>query len=300
MKKTLFCIALSVFTSCVWGDVIFTHTGANDPITEGWTLEKTGNGNSAAPILNDENFGFDAWSIVDSSNSVDSLIYRGNISAVQQSVIASNGWKLSVLIRVMDLPTQPNGSSADNNSIMVKVRPGEGSLNFDLVIGYAMSDGKPSIIANGIANRVTNMYSLIDIEYTAKIGEWGYAILTMSIDGVSRYNYTGATANGTGSPYISWGASASETVGHAHWSKLTFSSVSIFRPPRFCGFQVTTNSTLQYQVTDLRRGVYYRFEKSTNLIDWSLLGGYRPSESDDLTQRRPVDLETQFYRVLVK
>jgi len=233
-------------------------------------------------------------------NSDDSLIYRGNISDAQQSAIASNGWILSVLIRVLDLPTQPNGSNADSNSIMVKVRPGQGSRNFDLVIGYAISDGMPAIIANGIAHEITNTYSLIEVEYTAKIGERGYAILTMSIDGVRRYNYTGASANGTGDPYISWGASASTTVGHAHWSRVIFSAVPDFRSPCFCDFQITTNSTVRFQVTDVRRGVYYRFEKSTNLVDWSFLGATRPSESDDLTQIRPIETKTQFYKVLVQ
>ena len=289
-----------VFGLTVRGDLIFNHSGSADPVSEGWLLERTGSGVGTSPEIGDQGGVIDAWSINDTSTGTDSLIYQGNISALQQVNIASNGWKLSVLIRVVDLPTLTSGSNAENNSIVLKVRPGLGSRNFDLVIGYNVEHDLPALIVNGINHWGTNSYSLIEAEYTAKVGEWGEALLTMSIDGTRRSTYSGASPNGSGSPYVAWGASASTTIGHAHWSKVTFDSLPAFEQPKMCAFRVLPDTQVRYQVTNIRRGVYYRFEKSTNLVDWSFLTGTRPNDYGDLIHTWPIASEKLFYRVGIK
>ena len=281
----------------VRGEFIFNHSGAADPVSEGWLLERAGSGVGTSPEIGDQGGVIDAWSINDTSTSTDSLIYRGNISASQQVNIASNGWKLSVMIRVVDLPTLTSGSSADNNSIVLKVRPGQGSKNFDLVIGYAVEHDLPALVVNGINHWGTNIYSLIEVEYSAKVGEWGQALLTMSLDGIRRSTYSGASPDGSGSPYVAWGASASTTIGHAHWSKVTFDGLPALEQPKMCAFVVLPDAHVRYQVTNIRRGVYYRFEKSTNLVDWSFLTGTRPSDYGDLIHTWPIASERLFYRV---
>jgi len=300
MKPQIIMVMIFSLNSHVWAEAIFHHLGAVDPVSEGWVLERTGGNVVASPVINDQGCGINAWSINDVSTGADALVYRSNISAAQQTNIASNGWKLSVLIRVVDLPTLTSGSSADNNSIVLKVRPGQGSRNFDLVIGYTIEHDLPAIVVNGINHWSTNSYSLIEAEYTAQIGVWGQAMLTMSIDGTTRSTYTGASPDGSGTPYVSWGASASGTVGHGHWAEVKFDGVPAFQMPKMCAFQVLSNASVRYQVTNIRRGVYYRFEKSTNLVDWSVLSGTRPSKYGDLIETRPIDAGRLFYRVGIK
>ena len=299
MKYTSILLLTLTLYADLSAEVILHHSGASNPTSEGWTLNKQSENVSASAVINDLGTGIDGWSIDDFSTETDVLTYTGNITPEQQGRIDANGWKLSILVRVIDLPTLPDGSAASDNSIAVELRTGNASRDFDLVLGYEVNDGNPAIIANGIAHWVDN-YALIEVEYTPQVGEWGEPILTVSINGTRRYNYTGVDPNGAGSPYVAWGAFGGATTGHAHWAEVKFEVLPELVPPQISNFEILPNDRLYFRATNIRRGVYYRFEKSTNLIDWDFYYGIRPNESDDIQLYRDMEGDRTFYRVGIK
>ena len=279
--------------------VIFLHTGATDPTSEGWTQIRSGSGLQNAPVVDDRGNGIDAWSIKDDSVGPDSLIYKQDISPEQQDSIVTNGWRLTVLVRVIDLPTTPNGSDPDNNSIVLKVRTGLNTPKFDLVIGYVISDGKASIKVNGIANWVDD-YALIEVEYTPALGEFGKGEMTMHINGTSRWYYSNVFLDGDESRYLSWGASAGATFGHAHWAKVQFEILPALERPRLGAIEIYPVNQMFIKITNCKRGVYYRIEQSTNLVDWEMVGSMRATGSGIGGIMRPLEGEKYFYRFKIE
>lgn len=292
-------ILLAILTSTSYGDLILSHFGASDPETEGWNKSGASTGISTGAVNNDLGLGIDAWSIDDNSTTNSSLIYSADISEENALKLVQNGWKLRVKIRVIDIPTTPIGDSPDSNSIVVKVRPGSGGKEFDLVIGYEVNDGQPSILVNGIAHWIDD-YALIEVEHTPQVGDWGDPILTMKINGTSRYRNRYADPDGSGAAFVSFGSEESPTTGHAHWAELTFESLPDFVSPEISDFHINQANRLSFRFTNIRRGVYYRLEKSINLIDWDFAYGVRPSDYGDILYTRSLDGDKYFYRLGIR
>jgi len=299
MKILKSAILLIAITSAAHGDLVVSHYGATNPEAEGWNKTGSSTGIVTGAVTNDLGLGIDAWSIDDDSTTNSSLIYTAVMSAENASLVVQNGWKLKVKIRVIDIPTTPVGDSPDANSIIVKVRPGSGGKEFDLVIGYEVNDGQPSILVNGIAHWIDD-YALIEVEHTPQVGDWGDPILTMKINGTLRYNNRYADPDGSGAAYVSFGSEESLTTGHAHWAELTFESLPDFVPPEISDFHINQANRLSFRFTNIRRGVYYRLEKSVNLIDWDFAYGVRPSDYGDIFYSRNLDGEKYFYRLGIR
>jgi hypothetical protein len=274
--------------------------GTNDPLSEGWTLSQQGTQITTAKIFDDQGSGVDAWSLDDNSiHSGDHHYYRYDFSLLQQRYLFENGWKLTLRIRVADLPTTPDGAEAAENSIAVEIKTGPESRDFDLVIGYDTSDGVTSIITNGIYSWVDD-YALVEIEYTPQISGRSKAILTMSINGNRRYNFTGAEPNGSGASYISWGSLGGSTAGQGNWAEVRFEVLPAFVPPEITNFYKNASNQLYFNVTNIKRGTYYMLEKSNDLVNWDFVHGIRPSEHEDIQHTRNIDGDRCFYRYGIK
>jgi len=281
-------------------DPIISHLGTNDPLSEGWTLSQQGTQITTAKIFDDQGSGVDAWSLDDNSiHSGDHHYYRYDFSLLQQRYLFENGWKLTLRIRVADLPTTPDGAEAAENSIAVEIKTGPESRDFDLVIGYDTSDGVTSIITNGIYSWVDD-YALVEIEYTPQISGRSKAILTMSINGNRRYNFTGAEPNGSGASYISWGSLGGSTAGQGNWAEVRFEVLPAFVPPEITNFYKNASNQLYFNVTNIKRGTYYMLEKSNDLVNWDFVHGIRPSEHEDIQHTRNIDGDRCFYRYGIK
>jgi hypothetical protein len=281
--------------------VITSHLGANNPVSEGWTLYQVGTRVAADKIIDDQGTRIDAWSIDDDSiQPEDHHYYKYDFSPLQQRYLFENGWKLTVRVRVTDLPTIPEDSEAADNSVAVEIRTGPESRDFDLVLGYGMSDGFPCIITNGIYSRVDDEYALIEVEYTPQISGLSEAILTMSISGDRRYNFTNAEPNGSGNPYIRWGSLGGTTLGQGNWAEVTFEILPPFVPPKIADFSITATDQLFFEVSPIKRGTYYRIEKSDDLENWEPAYSIRPTDYNTIQHTRNMDGDRYFYHVRIK
>jgi hypothetical protein len=186
------------------GVVVIQHSGATDPLTEGFS----GNSYGSGPITHDK--GYDAWSTSSYTNLGSTYTY--NLTSPQRSQIADSSWSFSVNVRV-------------TNTIAIGVfyaaleMGSEGS--FSLVFGSDPS-GDPFVVygppgTNGIqpslavigAGSSYNNYQLI----------WNPAMSTASlwVDGVERVSDVPG-----GSPSsveeVLWGAGGGVGYEQANWN----------------------------------------------------------------------------------
>ncbi len=81
--------------------VVFSHSGNNDPASEGFTLTTAANSDAAlTPVANDQ--GYDAWQIADTTTaSFDSSTYNATPSAANHTAAATDGFVLRARIRAL-------------------------------------------------------------------------------------------------------------------------------------------------------------------------------------------------------
>ena len=89
-------------------------------------------------------------------------------------------------------------------------------------------------------------------------------------------------------------------VGHAHWSDVKFEILPAIAAPRIIEFRVLPGSQQSYQITNIVRGVYYRVESSSDLINWEFKTGIRPSDYGNLKLTDNSVKPRLFYRVQIK
>lgn len=82
-----------------YSQTILQHTGANDPLDEGFFVIDSGS-EQVGPVFNDQ--GFDAWSI-NTLNSNDTPTYRYDLLPNEQQAATENGWEFSVRMRFVEL-----------------------------------------------------------------------------------------------------------------------------------------------------------------------------------------------------
>lgn len=259
--------------------IVVQHIGAAPPNSLDWERCVQGSGVVESSLTNEGGSALGAWAIDDGSAGPDFIYYSRVLATNEQRVLNSNGWRLRVIVRVVDFPTPVDGASSTNNSIAVRVRVGELGCDFDLILGSGMSDGIRSIIANNIYHAVED-YAEIVVEYLPAFGEWGDSSLDMWINGSKRLGGFRIPPNGSGTPYIAWGCFGGSTVGHGAWREVTFEALPPVEKPRITSVEFEP-SRVCLQVADVRRGVYYQIEETADLaaVPWTRAMGYRPSLS---------------------
>src|SRR5215210_964031 len=78
---------------------IVSHVGANSPLTEGFSNPQNSGTVTTASLVNDQGMG--AWSI-DSQGA--SFNYEYSLSPTEASNANSQGWTLSMKLRLVDIP----------------------------------------------------------------------------------------------------------------------------------------------------------------------------------------------------
>lgn len=103
-KKTFYSqlasFSLLILVPVAHGQVVVQHTGANDPITEGFTLLQPGNA-EVGPVF--EDFDRDAWSIRLQSQT-EYGAYEHALTERERQDAATFGWELSVTLRFLSFP----------------------------------------------------------------------------------------------------------------------------------------------------------------------------------------------------
>jgi hypothetical protein len=96
-------VLVSFCTSCL-GQVVATHNGASDPVTEGWTKFRPFLNVGTFPVVNDLGSGVNSWGIDDSLGfgpPGHDGVY-GVVLTPTQLLQLSQGWKYSVGLRIAD------------------------------------------------------------------------------------------------------------------------------------------------------------------------------------------------------
>lgn len=209
MKTPVALLAL-VFLSGVTasqGALIASHTGSNDPTTEGFLLSN--NTAVAGPITGD--LGKSAWA-VDSAGGY--YNHRFQMDAAAETDANTNGWNLTMTLRLVDIPDAMDfGVYADYASSAGIFQIGFGTqADGDPIIGLNTDSGFTTFAFEGGGAG----YHTYQIIYNPAIGG-----ASLSIDGTVRLSgWTGRT--GSAPPLVNFG---SYDTGHANWNEFTFSSV---------------------------------------------------------------------------
>jgi hypothetical protein len=218
--------ALSFFvtlalTGAAQAELIFEHLGSTNPTAEGWNqLGPFTGATFAGPVTNDLGLGIMAWSTFDGSTLDGSYIDYFQNPTPSQQLSADSGWNLSTTMRVVNSPDSPD------ESIFSAFFTGSRSY----LLGWGSDAAGDPIVLLATAFTPTgptgptftlsgygpgyHVYDLFADSTTAGA--------TLVVDGnVIATGYMGAA---TAFPAtVDWGAGASLTVGHGHFSRVAFS-----------------------------------------------------------------------------
>jgi len=197
----------------VWANpisgVLVSHSGATNPISEGWHRGPNGGGVSESPIVDDE--GFDAWIIDDNSGGGD-LEYQLYPSASEHAAAFSQGWKYTARVKVAEVP-----DSADRGCFLGY---GTDAVRFYIDLGTE-ADGDPILRLLGppdmvfVGDGLGPGYHLYEMQYDPAT-----TLATVSVDGIQLTDSYGGYVGG-GPDRVLWGSGFNGT-GEGRWNMVNF------------------------------------------------------------------------------
>jgi Vibrio cholerae sialidase, lectin insertion/PEP-CTERM motif len=223
-RLSMFTVVLTVLCSSpVFAGIIFSHNGASDPTTEGWSVGGTGGvGVSVGGITNDASSGLDAWFVDDTSSGPDSnQSYYQTLSSTQATQAGTYGWSYSSTLRI------PNASETPNASPFINYV--DGSRDWRMHFG-SEADGDPFILLwdGGIVSGVFtgDKYTLQGAGTTYHTYELVFdptaGTADLFVDGSEVLSdYAGFSTSGANN--FSWGAGSSADTGRGNFNSVTFS-----------------------------------------------------------------------------
>lgn len=208
--KIPFALTALVFLSGVTvsqGALIASHTGSNDPATEGFLLSDS----TAVAGAVTGDLGRNAWSVDSSGGPYN---HRFNVGTTAANDANTNGWILSMTLRLVDVPdTMDLGVCADYASDEGIFQLGFGTqADGDPIVGLYTDSGFTTFAYEGGGTG----YHTYEITYSPVSDS-----ATLSIDGIVRLSGW-AGRSGPAPPITNFGSYAS---GHANWSEFSFSSI---------------------------------------------------------------------------
>ncbi len=214
MKKSK-CLLLSTlcFVVSVVGSApaayVFTHSGSNDPASEGWTVLGPGSNVTAGPVTNDLGTGLNAWNVNDPTTGGGSTLQYQMFPTNSQATQALNfGWQMDIRLRVVNTPDAPDAS--------ISVEYFDGLARFGLEIG-STANGDPTVDFFLTNSSFTftgggSGYHLYSVRYNP-----GTSTAALYIDGIQRLTNVAGSATGA-APEIAWGARGSATAGNGNYN----------------------------------------------------------------------------------
>jgi hypothetical protein len=178
MRRTYCCLIVFVVTALTTtlskADIIYRHSGSNNPTTEGWIADKVLAPGNVGPISNDEGTGNDAWSVI--SDGVHLSDYTALVPANEWGADMGLGWTFSANLRIV--------SNVDFNravftliSWVYRDPNGIGGSPVDQVeLDFApQPNGDPSVKIYGIQGPIPLNYTLVG-------GGSGYHLYQLQLD----------------------------------------------------------------------------------------------------------------------
>ena len=219
-------VAAAIFVLCGsssgFAEVILAeHTGANDPLTEGWVRQRPFGNVFTFPVVNDLGSGIDAWAVDDNGTGVASEgLYFHGLTPQQGEAAMQNGWRLTGTLRVADTPTpQPNGS------VVINVfTPSPDPRAFGISLG-SEADGSPLFRFGGQLAIVLDLDDLDDGYHTYELlFDPSDETADLFVDNVLRYE--GWAGVPTVQPLgVSFGTGGAISTGQGNYSFIQLSIV---------------------------------------------------------------------------
>lgn len=201
--KCLLLIAVLTTPAGAWAStLLYSHTGAANPTTEGWI--RTSTTTVVAEAFDDD--GRDVWRVYDPglSSGGTSLTYAAVMNATLASATMASGWDLSATLSIpTDDPSIGSAIGTDSNAwvgLIVNETP-TNRRAWALMFGRA-ANGDTLVAAYGVSGTRTlspgyHDYSLIYDPVTA--------LATITIDGEVWKTYAGSSIAGNGTQQVYWG-----------------------------------------------------------------------------------------------
>ena len=222
--------AVLLSSSVANAGIFITHTGANDPLTEGWNATQTplGVGASVGAVVNDLGLGIDAWSTDDNSTGSAFPSYIYNPTAGEIADATTNGWKASINLRVVDVNDAQDSSvlfeyGDTTRRFLVEFGSDQsGNATVQLFTGQDAND--PTIFLGPIFNVGSGGYHLYELIYDPVAGS-----ADLFVDGVEQLSdYTG---HGQATNRIAWGGLSGFGVGQGNYNFVQFeTNTSVSEP----------------------------------------------------------------------
>lgn len=206
------------------------------------------------------------WSLLESKEQLSdgTHVYHQELSDEQRDAMNSKGWKLLINLKVLKYPFD---TSSPYDCIFVNFIGGKGGRDVSLRFGSGKSDDKPSTFVWIDGLRIAQWgtdYRLIEVSFTPITARYGR--LNMSIDGISRYNFSNAPFNGKGTASVTWGVRGVRSSSPAYWKFVELNSEkTILTVPRL-ELQTTSDGKLLVSTDKSFTDCKYTLEYTTNLV----------------------------------
>jgi hypothetical protein len=210
--------------------VLHEHTGANDPLTEGWVEGGPFVQTTAGPVLDDQGSGIDAWFVDDDGTAFgDAGLYEGPITPEEAASGESDGWALTTRLRSVDVPDPAPGAPpvGEDAAPFLAYRDGtttwqlhfqtedSGDLTVFLGTNFDVFAGLTHTIVGGAPD-----YHLLEL-----VLDPGSGLAALSVDGSEIIaDYPGASLV-TPAPVVLWGSGDSDSTGQGNFNLVRFELV---------------------------------------------------------------------------
>lgn len=218
----LICLTVFMLKPAQASTLLFSHEGAANPTTEGWTFSGTV---QTGAITDDLGSGVDAWKVYEQGGS-NSGTYNKTLTTGQLSEALQIGWTLDATIRFV--PPDPLVATSLGNNAWCTLLIDEGVTGkrdlYGLYFGNDIS-----------GNTLVRLYAT-GATYTLDPGYHDYRIswdpttqlASFFIDGVLRASdYAGSTIDNTGTSRVYWGDNTTTAITPgrgAHYAYVGLSS----------------------------------------------------------------------------
>lgn len=231
--KTVHTLAITIFIFFIAGylqaaTVVFEHSGAADPQTEGWNYSNSDPGHvSMGSVSNDLGAGIGAWYVDDTSVALYTTGgYSQNPSQAQLNN-AALGWELATTMRVLTpstgyYPHTMHAAYNNGTTYWLMYFGIDASSNHQFVRLITGQSGIDIFGATYDVGSGPDAYHTYSLRFDPDDG-----LADLFVDGVQRISGYGGMPSSNNTPAISWGAGASNATGLGHYNQVKWQVVPI-------------------------------------------------------------------------
>lgn len=217
------CLFVMVASAAPAATLLFSHQGATNPTSEGWT---TSGASTKSAVLNDLGTGTDAWSVYDPGGAAISGTYTRTFTTTQVSEAVTSGWTLDATIRYV--PPDPLIATTPSNNAWCTVMMDEGITDRRTLYGVYFGN-------NAAGETLVRLYNS-STSYTVSAGYHDYQLVwnpetanaSFFIDGELKLTgYEGGGIDYTAASRVYWGDNTSTALAEGQGRGANYAYVGL-------------------------------------------------------------------------